>query len=1210
MANATSTQLQQLYVAYFGRAADPSGLDYWTERGISTANFAADMYAQAEFKDVYGSLSTESQVNQIYQNLFDREADVAGLNYWTLQINLGNLKLAEIANDLVWAAENNSGTSDDKTALSNKTAAALAYTAKVKESTAAILAFQPSSTDPYEAGANITEARTYLSGIDKDTEYTVAGIASSVAVISTNGVQTSTADETKSYTLTTTANDFTGGASATTFAGVAGTIDGDVLKGGGGSDTLSLTVTVADDDEAGFTSSEIETISIRSTGGTAGNAAMVDLSFANVSDLTTLELRRLADDVEIDDLQSLTTALKFTKIATVADIDINYDASTIAGTADTVNITIDNSTGGGDLVINGVETIAVTAIGEDNDLNIDGSSGTTLTIAGSGELNTDVNADVLTVNAASNTGGVTINATTANNSTYTGGTGADTFAMGTTLTADDTLDGGAGVDIVSVTGASGALIPASAAISNVETITATINGADTLDANIISVDNINILATAATDDVTITDVTDEVLTLTQLAAGVSMDIITVSLATNTSATDSLTVNIENAHTTTIFNVDDIASGTGGIETLTLNLTQGVDLASANDISVDDISIAATTINITGNADASVGEASTTLGTATTIGAGTYTGDLTLVLGGADQTVTTGTGDDTFTMSTNLTSNDSITAGAGSDTLTATLTAVNNSPTLSGIETITLDFENAGNNFNGVNTTGATTLNFQGDVANIVSNLNASVTSLDLNEGSDDETVTVTYATGSAGGFTLDFDSNGAGTTNAYGAVTVTGNTGNMTVTGTDAYTITSLTNATTTGTLDVTTAANLIIDGTAGLDAINAVTVNATTAGGNLDISGAATNLFTDATSFNLQALNGDILMDNASGILQSDADVTATLNANGSGNLIDVTTLNVDHVTTLDLTASNAGDVLLTDVNFLGIDSTTTGSDVTTAFTLTATGSGSSSIISDVTPASASTLDSVTMTSSSSGVVSFTAADNNLTITTIDASAAAANGVILNISNLAAATTVTMGAGNSTITTSDNADAFTMGGGNATIDVTNGGTFTFSTGVETIEAQSSASTDITGFDVSNDIIQLSVTELESASFSESSEVVDYNGTPLTALSGVVIANETGAATFTQDASTILRLNGTYADIAAVEVAIEDEAIDLSLAANDSLIVLWGDGANAHVNLLEVDQVNNTSSGVVDNVTNNGEIVELVGIDVTDLTAANFTIVA
>ncbi len=65
MANATATELQQLYIAYFGRAADPSGLDYWTDAGITTKAFAANMYAQNEFKSVYGSLSVESQDNQI-----------------------------------------------------------------------------------------------------------------------------------------------------------------------------------------------------------------------------------------------------------------------------------------------------------------------------------------------------------------------------------------------------------------------------------------------------------------------------------------------------------------------------------------------------------------------------------------------------------------------------------------------------------------------------------------------------------------------------------------------------------------------------------------------------------------------------------------------------------------------------------------------------------------------------------------------------------------------------------------------------------------------------------------------------------------------------------------------------------------------------------------------------------------------------------------
>ena len=242
MANATSTQLQELYVAYFGRAADPTGLDYWTESGITTTAFAADMYAQDEFKDAYGSLSTESQVNQIYKNLFDRDADVTGLNYWTLQINLGNLKLAEIANHLICAAQNNSGSSDDKTALTNRTNAAVAYTAKVKESTAAILAFQAESTSPWKAGENITEAVTYMSGIDKDTEYTDAGIASSVSTITGNGAP----GNQKTFTLTTgvdKGSSFTGGSSADIFNAnldeTTNTLNAfDKLTGGAGTDTL------------------------------------------------------------------------------------------------------------------------------------------------------------------------------------------------------------------------------------------------------------------------------------------------------------------------------------------------------------------------------------------------------------------------------------------------------------------------------------------------------------------------------------------------------------------------------------------------------------------------------------------------------------------------------------------------------------------------------------------------------------------------------------------------------------------------------------------------------------------------------------------------------------------------------------------------------------------------------------------------------------
>ena len=168
MANATSTQLQELYVAYFGRPADPTGLDYWTQEGVSQGYFASIMHAQPEFQNAYGSSSTENQVNQIYNHLFNREADAAGLTYWSNQINTDVLQLAEIATHLIWAAQNNPGSGSDRKCLENRTDAATGYTADIRASTAKIIAYQPLSWDPWIGGPDLQEGKDYLAGIGCD----------------------------------------------------------------------------------------------------------------------------------------------------------------------------------------------------------------------------------------------------------------------------------------------------------------------------------------------------------------------------------------------------------------------------------------------------------------------------------------------------------------------------------------------------------------------------------------------------------------------------------------------------------------------------------------------------------------------------------------------------------------------------------------------------------------------------------------------------------------------------------------------------------------------------------------------------------------------------------------------------------------------------------------------------------------------------------
>lgn len=166
------------------------------------------------------------------------------------------MKVAEIATHLIWAAQNNSGSSADKTALTNRTNAAVAYTAKVKESTAAILAYQAESTGTtFVKGVNITEAISYLSGIDGTTAHTAAGVAASVATITANGVPTA-AVAGKSITLTTGAdvvNTTSATAALTTGAGndvIYGLTTGmltsaDVIDGGAGTDKIDARITAS-----------------------------------------------------------------------------------------------------------------------------------------------------------------------------------------------------------------------------------------------------------------------------------------------------------------------------------------------------------------------------------------------------------------------------------------------------------------------------------------------------------------------------------------------------------------------------------------------------------------------------------------------------------------------------------------------------------------------------------------------------------------------------------------------------------------------------------------------------------------------------------------------------------------------------------------------------------------------------------------------------
>ena len=178
--NDHSTKLQQLYIAYFGRAGAPGGLDYWVSEGVSTKEFAAIMYAQPEFNSVNAGLSTKQQINQIYLNLFNRGALEGGLNYWASEIDSGRLQLASIANDLIYNVYHPDGNLEDRLVMDNKVNAAIEYTSQISASAQTTDAYVADSIDPWVTGDALEEAISFMSSIDANNQATASDVADSI----------------------------------------------------------------------------------------------------------------------------------------------------------------------------------------------------------------------------------------------------------------------------------------------------------------------------------------------------------------------------------------------------------------------------------------------------------------------------------------------------------------------------------------------------------------------------------------------------------------------------------------------------------------------------------------------------------------------------------------------------------------------------------------------------------------------------------------------------------------------------------------------------------------------------------------------------------------------------------------------------------------------------------------------------------------------
>lgn len=126
----STNEVQKLYVAYFGRPADPTGLDFWKTQLQNNQDFyqtvSSTFSTSTEFQTMYTGLDNRALVTEIYDNLFARAPDQDGLNFWVNALNNGIISFDNAVTFIANGARN-----DDRLVFNGRVAVATEFTERI-----------------------------------------------------------------------------------------------------------------------------------------------------------------------------------------------------------------------------------------------------------------------------------------------------------------------------------------------------------------------------------------------------------------------------------------------------------------------------------------------------------------------------------------------------------------------------------------------------------------------------------------------------------------------------------------------------------------------------------------------------------------------------------------------------------------------------------------------------------------------------------------------------------------------------------------------------------------------------------------------------------------------------------------------------------------------------------------------------------------------
>ncbi|MGA7776628.1 MAG: DUF4214 domain-containing protein [Paraburkholderia sp.] len=428
-------QVQEAYLAYYGRPADPAGQAYWAQQlDAANGNLSSIINAfgtSTESTALYGGSSVQAQVNAIYEQLFGRQADLPGLTFYVNGINNGTFSLASVALNIY-----NGAMGSDATQLAAKLEYADAFTSAVSQSVSAELA--------YSGTAAGTNARAAVSGVTDE-----ASEASAAANLSTTVANIGTGTVGTVYTLTTGVDNITLTGNNNVVNATDGGTNGntqtwsalDTITGTGTGNTLNVaTAQTQSSVPAGATVSGVQTFNFTES----GNHAVTLDTATGFSGLTTFNVNAVGGSVTLISAATTNVTVTETPAATTTAAQVSVDGGD--------NVTVNTN---GDVVIGGTTApagaITVNETGTGS-VGVDGGTSVNVTAAST----TNVNTIAIDANTAT-TGAVTVSATGAVIDGITIGsatvapTGAITVTATTTAAATSVGNAG-GVELVNTVG--------------------------------------------------------------------------------------------------------------------------------------------------------------------------------------------------------------------------------------------------------------------------------------------------------------------------------------------------------------------------------------------------------------------------------------------------------------------------------------------------------------------------------------------------------------------------------------------------------------------------------------------------------------------------------------------------------------------------------------------------------------------------------------